>query len=87
MRDMVCRGHLIIRDEELIQQLLTLRFDFDNSGRRILVSKEVMRGKGVKSPDIADACIMAVSLIPDVQSKQETQYVKRPSTGSELEPF
>jgi hypothetical protein len=87
VRDMVSRGYLIIRDEELIQQLLTLRYEFDNAGRRILISKEIMRSKGVKSPDIADACIMAASLIDDVQRKQETQYVRRPSEQQNWNPF
>lgn len=87
LRDMVNRGHIIIKDEELIQQLLTLRFTFTNDGRRILVSKEEMRRKGVRSPDIADACIMAISLIPDVQRTQETQYVKKHSQQQNWNPF
>ena len=48
-----------------------------NDGRRILVSKEEMRKKGVKSPNMADAFLMAASLINEVKQQQDSQYVRR----------
>ena len=43
--------------------------------RKILISKDMMRNKyKVKSPNMADALIMAVSLIGDVVEVQERQY-------------
>jgi hypothetical protein len=63
-----------ITDEGLIQELMTLRYKYANDGRRILVSKEEMRKQGVKSPNMADAFIMACSLIGTIRESQDNQY-------------
>lgn len=67
-------GHRHIKTQKAIDELLTIKYGFDNNQRRILVSKDKMRKDGVKSPNIADACIMAESLIGQVIQKQESQY-------------
>jgi len=44
-------------DEELHAQLQNIKWWVDSSGRIQIESKEDMRERGVKSPDLADACV------------------------------
>lgn len=74
LKDMMLQGHIHITDEGLLQELETLRYEYDHNQRRILVSKEKMKKQGVKSPNMADALIMAVSLIDEVTKKQQNVY-------------
>ncbi len=73
-RKMLMDGHLHITDDTLIDELMTIKYTFDHNQRRILVSKEKMRSDGFKSPNLADALIMVVSLIGHVIIDQESQY-------------
>ena len=75
LKEMVTAGHIVIKDEALIQELSTLRYTFDHNQRRILISKDNMRKDGIKSPNLADALIMAVSLIGNVVEEQTREYV------------
>ena len=77
LKDLIGKGHICIKDNALIEELETLRYKFDNNQRRILISKDEMKKTGVKSPNMADALIMAVSLIDDTTTSQDTQYVNR----------
>jgi len=52
----------IIDDEEQMDELLTIRFKY-KKGKRCIVSKDEMRKEGLKSPNKADALMMAVSAI------------------------
>ena len=75
LKDLVSKGHIVIENPELIQELITLRYTFEHNQRRILVSKQMMKDKfKVKSPNIADSCLMAISLINTIQDSQEQQY-------------
>src|SRR3990167_471525 len=74
LKEMIMKGHISLVDESLCQELLTLRYTFMTDGRRILISKEKLRKEGIKSPNKADSLIMAVSLIGQVQQKQDRQY-------------
>jgi len=76
LREYISKGWLAVPQEEIIQELMTLRYKYSNDGRRILLSKEEMRKLGVKSPNLADALLMATSLIGDTMRHQETMYVK-----------
>jgi len=78
---------LCIEDEEIIDELVTLKYTFDNHQRRILVSKEKMRKEGIKSPNLADALIMAVSLIGQVKWQQDRQYISTPRYSKEESLF
>lgn len=78
VKDMITQGHLRITDDALISELLTLRYTFDSNQRKILISKEKMRRKGISSPNLADALIMAVSLIDAPASKQEEEFAGFP---------
>ena len=84
LKDLVSKGHIVIENPELIQELITLRYTFEHNQRRILVSKQVMKDKfKVKSPNIADALIYAVGLIGDVQQEQNLQYKTMPKYSHE----
>lgn len=74
LKEYVNKGWIAIPDEELIQELMTLRYKYGNDGRKVLISKEEMRKKGFKSPNLADACLMATSLIGEVKEAQDSQY-------------
>lgn len=68
-------GHRRVKTAAAQTELLTLKYTFDANQRRILVSKEVMKVKyKLKSPNIADAAIMAESLIGKVKARQDRQY-------------
>lgn len=75
LKDLILKGHISLTDEDLCQELLTLRYTFMTDGRKILISKEVMRNRyKIKSPNLADALIMCVSLIGEVKERQDRQY-------------
>lgn len=75
LKEYVSKGYMAGLTEPVIQELMTLRYKFTNDGRRILVSKEEMRKKGVKSPNLADAILMAASKIENITANQDKQYV------------
>jgi phage terminase large subunit len=86
LKDMILAGHICIRNDDLLAELETLRYTFDHNQRRILISKDKMRKDGVKSPNLADALIMAVSLIGEIKDKQDNMYrpVQRVSADDNL---
>lgn len=79
-KDAIVKGHRCVKSQKAIDEMLTLKYCFDHNQRRLLVSKDKMRKDGFKSPNIADALIMAESLIGQVHQKQERQY--EPQTSS-----
>lgn len=61
LKEYMERGWLKIQnDRELHEQLLSLKFKYKSDGKRIITSKDEMRKEGLKSPDRADALMMAV---------------------------
>lgn len=77
VKDMLVKTHLCIKNPKIIDELQTIKYTFDHNQRRILVSKKQMRDEGIKSPNLADAVIMAVSLIGQVKQKQDRPYQQR----------
>jgi hypothetical protein len=71
-KEYVTKGWLAIPQEDLINEMMTLRYKFQNDGRRILVSKDEMKKLGIQSPNQADAFLMATSLVDDVHRVQDT---------------
>ena len=62
LQEMMNKGYLKIKpDQALMDQLLTIRYKFRSSGHKAIVSKDDMRKDGLKSPDRADALMMAVA--------------------------
>ena len=57
----------IPRDEELISQLLALRYDVTSAGQVRMESKTSLRKRGVRSPDKADALALAFMEPPSLQ--------------------
>lgn len=84
VKDMLMKTHLCLKSPKLFTELTDLvKYTFDHYQRRILISKEEMKKKGFKSPNLADACIMAASLIGQVKEKQDRQYeVAQPTYGA-----
>jgi len=80
LKELIRKGHIRITDDALLSELEhAFRYTFDNYQRRILISKEVMKNKHkVKSPNLADSCVMAVSLIGTINYKQQQQYNRQP---------
>jgi phage terminase large subunit len=76
-KELISRGHLKIKDKELIDELCLIRYTYDHNQRRILISKEQMKKDGVKSPNKADALFYAVSKIHEFKAKQDTKYYHR----------
>lgn len=65
-RQMAENGELDLEEDtdagkKLVGQLQALKFKYDGKGRIQIESKEDMRARGVKSPDHADAAVMALS--------------------------
>jgi phage terminase large subunit len=89
LKDLILKGHIHIKDEELLAELESaFRYTFDHNQRKILISKDNMRNKyQVKSPNLADALIMAISLIGDVKARQDTQYYRQPQSSREENLF
>ena len=80
LKDLILKGHIRITQEDIIKELeMSFRYTYDNYQRKVLISKEKMREKyKIKSPNLADALIMAVSLIGEINYKQDQQYVRLP---------
>ena len=53
----------------------------------ILISKDKMRKDGVKSPNMADALLMAVSLIDDIRAYQDNPYTYKTAGSREENLF
>jgi Terminase large subunit, T4likevirus-type, N-terminal len=53
-----------LTDEETIAQLAAIRFEIDSQGRLKIESKESARARGVRSPDRAEALMLALSRTP-----------------------
>lgn len=89
LKDMILKGWICITDEETIRELCTLKYTYDHYQRKILLSKEKMRTKfQIKSPNLADALIMAVSQIGEIRYDQEQMYqVKQPAYSKETNLF
>ena len=78
LKEMVENGHIRITDEETIRELCTLKYKYDNYQRKILVSKDQMRKQfDIKSPNLADALVMAVSQIGEINYQQQEMYQTR----------
>jgi len=53
-------------DDELASQLASIKYKFDSRGRVQIEGKEDMRKRGLSSPDLADAVMLAFAVIKSV---------------------
>lgn len=61
MKEFFDKGYIkIMNDPILMDQLLSLRYKFQSNDRKRIVTKDEMRRVGLKSPDRADALMMAL---------------------------
>lgn len=79
LKELIEKGNIkIVNDPMLMDQLLSISFKFNSNGTRQIISKDDMRKKGLKSPDRADALMMAVSQINSVLDiRNETEKLPR----------
>ena len=59
LEELISLERLEMTNQVLIDSLLTIMYTHKSSGQKILISKEQMKSKGYKSPDPADAIMMA----------------------------
>ena len=69
LRERFARGEISgLRDERTIAQLASLQYDHDSSGRTRIESKDSMKKRGLKSPDRAEAVMLAFAASRALQS-------------------
>jgi phage terminase large subunit len=59
LNELICQGYMGEIDQRTMDSLLTVMYTHKSNGQKIIISKELMRSKGFKSPDDADALMMA----------------------------
>lgn len=84
LKELIEKEYLkLIKDQILMEQLLSLRFKYKSDGSKYVLSKDDMRKEGLKSPDRADALMMAIYYTDRVfqedirqhkEVKAETEY-------------
>jgi hypothetical protein len=90
-RCLLVQGKLILpSDGKLVEQLCGRRLRFDTKGRIGLEPKEIMRARGLPSPDRADACVGAsaamISILSSEQFYNSTQALLARSRRNRLFP-
>ena len=61
LKELVVNKYIKITDKTTIGELLNIRYSFDSKGRKRIISKDELRKVGIKSPDFADALMMAIT--------------------------
>lgn len=83
LADLINMGYMGEIDQITIDSLLTIMFTHKSNGQRIIISKEIMRSKGFKSPDDADALMMAYFASQFIGKKvEENEDFKTPIQGN-----
>jgi hypothetical protein len=78
LKHKVSNGYIkLLANHEQTDELLTIRYKYTSKGQKMIVSKDEMRKDGIKSPDTADALMMAISII----GKSYQQEYKPQSMG------
>jgi len=83
LKDMIDKQHIEIPYDEIIEELLEMKYEFDNYQRKRLIPKDKMRKEGIKSPNLADALLMSVSLIGNVAEVQQRDRARQPQYSSD----
>lgn len=88
LKKMLLEKHMALNNAALIKELTTMKYTYDHQQRKILISKDLMRSKfKIKSPNMADALIMAVSLISTIQEQQAATFRPRQTTAPDESLF
>lgn len=73
LKDMFDKDNLrILPDTSIAEQLMSIRYKFMRNEQKMIVSKDDMRKEGIKSPDRADALMMALYFKESVFSPRTT---------------
>jgi hypothetical protein len=73
----------IVDDPQLADDLLAPEYDFDGAGRVRLETKEKMKGRGLASPDVADA--LALTFAANLARKDGSSSRRRVRTAGGLD--
>lgn len=66
IKDEACLAVEAFSDKEIREDLTKIEYSFDSKGRVLLESKDMLKRRGVRSPDIGDALALTFALpIPD----------------------
>lgn len=88
LKKMLIDNHIHLDDDGLLKELMNIKYTYDHQQRKILISKQMMRTKyKIKSPNKADALIMAVSQTDEVKADQDQQYVPLQTQAPECNLF
>ena len=87
IKEMLQLGRLKILSPQIIKELEQIRFSYSSSGVKQVMRKEVVLAKyKIKSPDSADALMMAISEAPNIYKAYEESESRLPKyTTSEEE--
>ena len=78
VKDMIENSWLKINSKDIIGDLQNIMYDFKPNGERFIISKEKMKAQGMKSPDIGDSLMMAVSEIRNINKVYDTKISNLP---------
>jgi len=83
LKHIIEEGNLKIMSDEMLKgQLMSIKFGYSgNKNQKYIWSKERMRKDGLKSPDRADALMIAASLIDNAFDKTDLQAGNLPRYG------
>lgn len=76
LNDWINNELILMDNNETIRELEQIRYDYKSDGTRLIMSKEKMRSKGVKSPDRADSLMMAVYCAKNHLGRVQTLHNK-----------
>lgn len=85
LKELLEKGYLkLMNDNMLLEQLLTLKFKYKSNGQKALISKDEMRKENIKSPDRADALMIAAyyTKVAFNRAMLDNEYLPRTSEST-----
>lgn len=77
LKEKVAKGWVQITSPEVKNDLASIRYTFNRDGQKMMIPKEVLRARGLKSPDYGDAFMMIMSLHKQSDAYHSTSKGKR----------
>lgn len=69
-------------DDDLIAELTSVKYKFTSAGKIQIESKDEMKKRGLRSPDIADAFVLTMAAAQETGSeRQQDRYSSKPTKG------
>ena len=85
VREWLENGGAIPNDPDLKGELAAPTYSFDAAGRKVLEPKEKLKGRGLRSPDLADA--LALTFATPVRPRGDRQSTGQAKTLRGYDPF